>query len=74
MQREKTALGYFVTNIFLLQKLLFRNPSWEIFVFFGGGFCIFWGDFVFFLGKKRGGGNFCIFWGGFLFLVGSFLI
>jgi hypothetical protein len=27
MQREKTALGYFVTNIFLLQKLLFRNPS-----------------------------------------------
>jgi hypothetical protein len=27
MQREKTALEYFVTNIFLLQKLLFRNPS-----------------------------------------------
>jgi hypothetical protein len=27
MQREKTALEYFVTNIFLLQKFLFRNPS-----------------------------------------------
>ena len=27
MQRGKIALGYYVTNIFLLQKLLFRNPS-----------------------------------------------
>jgi hypothetical protein len=30
MLREKTALEYYVTNIFLSQKLLFRNPSKKI--------------------------------------------
>ena len=27
MQSEKTALGYCVTKIILMQKLIFRNPS-----------------------------------------------
>jgi hypothetical protein len=30
MQRGKIALGYYVTNIFLLKKLLFRNPSQKV--------------------------------------------
>jgi hypothetical protein len=52
MQRGKIALGYYVTNIFLLQKLLFRNPSffwgnsfWENFSFFWENFYGFWENF-----------------------------